>query len=244
MDHFCSLTSLHGWNFFAQTRKSIFHKIFWLFINIAAFIAAVALVEGIFIQFCATTIDISLETTTTPIDQLFFPSISVCNAQEIRRSVIQELTKELGDVDEELILDAAIGIVTGKDIGLTIEDQELRDKIFASNTVDDLYDDMYASFINASNSNAVASDSRVVAWHPEICDNNLNRRTSIEKTIELKTFLFPLLASQLVGELVVGANLPDVSFVDISTGVATDYSETCNWVSGFVGSLDDLENMQ
>ena len=234
MEEFCSLTSLHGWNFCIRKGKSAFHKIFWVLINTSAFIAAVVLVKGIYDQFVVTTISVGLETTTAPIDQIMFPTLSICNAKELRQSVIRDLVKEFGDVDKEKVTDVAVGLVSGVDVGLTDEEQNIRDRIATSNTLDKLFDEMAASFANATNFTLVTSNNEINIWHPEFVNTDYTPKSVVNKTDDLKLSLFAQLASQFaIGELVTSVNMANVGYLDVSNGIDKDFGETCKWVGGF-----------
>ena len=90
---FCGRTSLHGWNFLAETsmeedyiRK--FSKFLWMFIiTLSLGITSLFLLTAVN-DFTHKHVVTNIDTTTAPLHDVHFPSIIVCNINQIRKSIL------------------------------------------------------------------------------------------------------------------------------------------------------------
>ncbi len=91
---FCDSTSLHGFNFLSLSNFKVPHTVFWTVI-ITASIASSAYIMTTHVQeFLAETVSYNLESPTVPLDDVFFPSVTLCNMNSLRKSFIQTLMKD------------------------------------------------------------------------------------------------------------------------------------------------------
>ncbi len=91
---YCQWTSLHGFNFLAYPGLTWSQGLFWAAI-IAGSIGGVAFLVAYDIQaFVESTVSYDLATPTHPLDDVFFPSLVICNMNQLRSSFIWALVKD------------------------------------------------------------------------------------------------------------------------------------------------------
>ena len=88
---FCDVTSLHGWKFFSVSNFKHSHVAFWTLIMLASIIGASYIITNHIQEFFSSSVSYNLESPTVPLDQVFFPSVVVCNMNSLRKSFIQTL---------------------------------------------------------------------------------------------------------------------------------------------------------
>ena len=90
-NEFCNHTSLHGWRYLADSKMSKPKNMFWFLILCASITGATILIYINTVTFKNATIVIAVETMTAPLSEIFFPSITVCNINQARKSFFDEL---------------------------------------------------------------------------------------------------------------------------------------------------------
>ena len=117
---FCDMTSLHGWNFFYYKKFHHTQTLFWAlvifcmgvmsgyFISIQVFGKIMILLNMkykdiilsltnniiIFSDFFESTVVYNIDSPTVSLDHVFFPSIVICNMNNLRRSFIYSLMED------------------------------------------------------------------------------------------------------------------------------------------------------
>ena len=88
---FCNHTSLHGWRYLADSKISHPKNIFWFLILCISISGASFLIYHNTLTFRNATIITTVETMTAPLSEIFFPSITVCNINQARKSFFDEI---------------------------------------------------------------------------------------------------------------------------------------------------------
>lgn len=93
---FCNQTSLHGWQYITQRQGtqgfwSGFKHIFWSVIVCVAMGCAAIFLYNNTIDFMNATVVTTVDTMTVPLSEVFFPSVVVCNINQVRKSFFAEL---------------------------------------------------------------------------------------------------------------------------------------------------------
>ena len=88
---FCNQTSLHGWHYIGQKNASIFQRIFWIVILLLSILTTILFLYNSTLDFLHATITTSIDTMTAPLSEIFFPSVAVCNLNQVRLSFFEEL---------------------------------------------------------------------------------------------------------------------------------------------------------
>ena len=108
---FCKQTALHGWNYLAIDKagskskvskkpnsksgnshvKTVFHSAFWTMVIMASVLLSGFFLHDNTVAFFRSTVITTLDTHTVPLSEIFFPSVVVCNINQIRKSFFAEL---------------------------------------------------------------------------------------------------------------------------------------------------------
>ena len=88
---YCQQTSLHGWAYLVN-EEGIWAKVLWSIAQICFVTFATFLLTSNIIVYYDSTTKTSLESTTSPLDELQFPGIFVCNNNQIKASFLNQLT--------------------------------------------------------------------------------------------------------------------------------------------------------
>ncbi|XP_023319996.1 uncharacterized protein LOC111695065 isoform X2 [Eurytemora carolleeae] len=93
---FCNQTSLHGWQYITQKPEtdgfwSGFKHVFWSIIVCVAMGCAALFLYTNTIDFMNATVVTTVDTMTVPLSEVFFPSVLVCNINQVRKSFFSEL---------------------------------------------------------------------------------------------------------------------------------------------------------
>ncbi len=99
LSSFCHWTTLHGFPFFTSPRKHKNHNCFWAIVIALSVAGAVFVVYTNIDDFCQSTVSYDLVTPTHSLDDVFFPSIVLCNMNKLRASFIRAIMQELGRPD-------------------------------------------------------------------------------------------------------------------------------------------------
>ncbi len=88
---FCDLTSLHGWKFFPVSNFKNTHVAFWSLIMCGSILGASYIITNHIQEFFSSSVAYNLESPTVPLDEVYFPSVTICNMNALRKSFIQSL---------------------------------------------------------------------------------------------------------------------------------------------------------
>ena len=94
MEHFsafCKRTSLHGWQYLGETNTPVLKRIFWFVVIFSSIISATVLIYYNTVVFQSSTVLVSVETMTAPLSEIYFPSVTVCNINQARKSFFDEI---------------------------------------------------------------------------------------------------------------------------------------------------------
>ncbi len=88
---FCSKTTLHGWAYLSEHPLNSWQGVFWLAVIIPIYALAVLLVVTNTEQFLNADIKTSSGTKTSYLGEVFFPSLTVCNINQMESSFMEML---------------------------------------------------------------------------------------------------------------------------------------------------------
>ena len=88
---FCKQTGLHGWQYMSDAKILGPKNIFWFIILVSSAIGATVLIYYNTKTFQTATFLTTVETMTAPLSEVFFPSITICNINQARKSFFDEI---------------------------------------------------------------------------------------------------------------------------------------------------------
>ena len=113
MEHFnsfCKHTTLHGWQYMAEQTFTKLQKLFWGVILFVSVFGATVLIYNNILIFKNATVVTTVDTMTAPLDDIYFPSITVCNLNQARRSFFEEIGIHDNDTLIRQILSKYLGV--------------------------------------------------------------------------------------------------------------------------------------
>ena len=92
---YCQWTSLHGFNFLAYPGGGErLRSVFWTLVIGAASAGALFVVGTNISDFADSSVSYDLATPTMPLDGVFFPSLVLCNMNQLRGSFVHALVND------------------------------------------------------------------------------------------------------------------------------------------------------
>ena len=92
---FCEQTSMHGWTFFGSHHASMGQRIFWFSILSTFFVLAGYLMKENISAYTNSVTTIKTVDRTANLSDAFFPSVVVCNINQLRKSFIYWLHDDI-----------------------------------------------------------------------------------------------------------------------------------------------------
>ena len=89
-ERFCQKTSLHGWIYIGDKNASQLQKSFWIFSIFLSILLAIFLIYKQTKDFMNATIVTTLDSIDVPLTEIYFPSVVLCNNNQIRQSYLDE----------------------------------------------------------------------------------------------------------------------------------------------------------
>ena len=88
---FCDSTSLHGWH--QLNRVGNHGKAAWVIIVFSSFTVASFFLATSIVDFVDKSVVTTIETTTASLQEVYFPTVIVCNINQIKKSLFASLRK-------------------------------------------------------------------------------------------------------------------------------------------------------
>ncbi|XP_024941934.1 pickpocket protein 28 isoform X2 [Cephus cinctus] len=93
--NYCENTSLHGFRYIIMSKSSICEKLIWLVICCSGFAFSVFMMLRVWQRFLITPTVTTIDTTTSPIWNLPFPAVTICNFNKVYQPHAEVLANEL-----------------------------------------------------------------------------------------------------------------------------------------------------
>ena len=93
---YCTMTSIHGFQYI-ELESNMKKKLFWTFLTSFMTIGSLILVTENTVQFMNSRTRTYIYTTTAPIHELYFPSVFVCNINQVTRTALKKMNLDFGD---------------------------------------------------------------------------------------------------------------------------------------------------
>lgn len=184
----------------------------------------------------------NLESPTVTLDDVFFPSVVVCNMNQLRKSFVHSLMRDpvLQNLTNynELLHFINSHFIRGVKQDLSPKETIVADRIFES----EVYNNLYDEFVQASTSQEKIADFSnldVYHWHSLL---DMDEKERYDPKYKVAYFLE--IASQFrPKEVLLHLNFNGKGINHDGGGFSTDISETCHWLTPFVlepGDFNDL----
>jgi hypothetical protein len=98
--NFCQQTSLHGWQYLDSESKR-WRKIIWAIFILASILASVNFLHKAFEEYVNATTVTSIDSTTASLNDIIFPSVIICNVNQVKSSFLSQVTED--DKDARLL---------------------------------------------------------------------------------------------------------------------------------------------
>ena len=238
---FCERTSLHGWAFLPYRGFKPLQNVFWLSAIITSIACASIIIFGHYIEFKNATVSYQIESPTVPLEQVFFPSITLCNMNKLRKSFIFSLfaDNQIADLTTfNNLLEFVNGhFIEGSISELTDSQKLLKNTILQSK----VYDDMYQDFVHASVNVDVENITDLYFEHIQsvmwLDQDDLY-------TEETKLGYFVELANQYhLKDMLIRLDLRGFGINHDGGGFPTDVSDTCHWFTPLVQEPSDPSDL-
>ena len=83
---YCENTSLHGWQYI-YVKSSKGWRILWMGMVLSSVIIACCFVFKQTSEFTKATVVTTVDTTTAPLSDVFFPAVTICNINQVKLSL-------------------------------------------------------------------------------------------------------------------------------------------------------------
>ena len=125
---YCEQTSLHGWQYFVDSVHK-YWRIHWVFIVLLSIAVAIFFVVTASLEFQQATIITTIDSLNVPLSEVFFPAVTLCNINQIRRSFFHAL-----DIDKNSpIIDLIYSqFYEGSPVALTEAEENMLVELFTS----------------------------------------------------------------------------------------------------------------
>ena len=80
---YCEQTSLHGWYYISVHGGKAAWRIVWSFIVLTSVVVAAYFIYKAAEDFTKSTVVTTIDSTTEPLSDVFFPAVTVCNINQV-----------------------------------------------------------------------------------------------------------------------------------------------------------------
>ena len=119
-EDFCQQTSIHGWSFLLFKGYGIFQILFWITIIAGSFVSCMYMISLNLQEFKQATVEFETISLTENLDDIFFPSIFVINANQQRKSYLMAMIQE-NNLTEVLDVENLIQFYFDSSLGIPLD---------------------------------------------------------------------------------------------------------------------------
>lgn len=94
---FCTSTAMHGLRYVGTVSLSLFERVFFLLVFGSVFGLSVYYISNIYSKWTESPVIITLKAMRTGIAEIPFPAVTICNANQARRSEVEKFTQDSAD---------------------------------------------------------------------------------------------------------------------------------------------------
>ncbi|XP_034937695.1 pickpocket protein 28-like [Chelonus insularis] len=105
IEQYCANSTLHGLRYVGDTHVSIIEKLFWIFSFICAFLSASYFIWHLYNKWQASPIIISMSPEPVSFEEFPFPSVTICNMNNARKSEADRINDSDDNLEKLLLED-------------------------------------------------------------------------------------------------------------------------------------------
>ena len=230
---------MHGWAFLGSQHTSLGQKIFWFSILSSLLAFAGYLMKGNISAYSESVTTIKIVDRTANLSDAYFPSVVICNINQLRKSFIYWLHDNIHEnnllKDKSTSIEDVFSIVKNHYFRVENEvsgkHEELLELIFESN----FYEKKFEQFYNRNHEalkSLVPSDDELVYWSKVSNDEILGGYSNATKKAYHRSFLQAFAGQWTIGQMILlmkwKGKGDDRLFYH--SDYSTDYG-VCNWIT-------------
>ena len=192
-----------------------------------------------FTEFMSATVSYQLESPTVPLDDVYFPSLVLCNMNQLRLSLVHSLMTDSSLQNSTTFDDLNdfidLNLIRGSETDTSEKEPELQTRIFDSSVYHSIYEDFVKESSQQYDEDSEFSNVYVYRWHSimDLDDDSIF-------TEETRRGFFLEVANQYrLKEMIMNVRLNGVGIQHDGGGFPTDISETCHWITPFIKNPKD-----
>ena len=236
---FCEQTSMHGWAFLGSRHTSIGQKIFWFSILSLFLALAGYLMKGNISAYTESVTTIKTVDRTANLSDAYFPSVVICNINQLRKSFIYWLHDNIHEnsllEDKSTRIEDVFSIVKNHyfrvENEISAKHEELLELIFESNFYEKKFKEFYNNNLEAVYS-LIPPDDEVV-YHSKVSnDELLGGYSNATKKAYHKSYLQALAGQWTIGQMILLMNWKGKGHDRLfyQSDYSTDYG-VCHWIT-------------
>ncbi|XP_059487052.1 pickpocket protein 28-like [Neocloeon triangulifer] len=97
---FCEKTSLHGLQYLGEDKRHWLERVFWMVAFVTAIAGAFTLITQLYRKWDQNPVIVSFSTSSTGITDIPFPAFTICNMNNIRKTVAKRILQRKGFAPE------------------------------------------------------------------------------------------------------------------------------------------------
>ncbi|XP_074108181.1 pickpocket protein 28 [Cotesia typhae] len=105
LEQYCSNSTLHGLRYLGDSQVSVIEKLFWICAFICAFLSAAYFILHLYNKWLSSPIIISMNPEPVSFEEFPFPSVTICNMNNAKKSEADRINNGNEDLDKLLLED-------------------------------------------------------------------------------------------------------------------------------------------
>ena len=97
---YCEVTTLHGWQYLASSETKVVFKLFWSVIIFLSYCLATHFILANCKEYLDAKTITTIESTTSSLEHVKFPSLIICNLNQVTKSFMKRIGLDENDEDE------------------------------------------------------------------------------------------------------------------------------------------------
>ena len=246
---------MHGWAFFGSHHAPIGQRIFWFSVLCTFLSLSGYLMKESISAYANSVTTIKTVDRTANLSDVFFPSVVICNINQLRKSFIYWLhdnirQSELIDMQSPSIEDVFSHVKNHYfrvENEVSVKDEEWLKLILESNFYEEKFKQFYTKNLDALK--LIAPPENKIVYYDNVDPSEfIGGLSNATRKAYHKSFLQAMAGQWAIGQMILTIKWKGkgAGALYYQTGYATDYG-VCNWITpnyAFSGSVESFINLQ